>query len=106
MKKKKEQIHFWQTWWFKMIVIPVILMPAVVMSWKNITLIWAGPDTDKKIEVKINAAIEDIDKQQETLDTLKDMYKEQKMEATAQKKIDAAQLEALKSIVEANRKSR
>lgn len=51
--KKKLKEHFWQSWWFKMIVIPVVLMPAVVMSWKNITLIWASPEKVAKIEGKV-----------------------------------------------------
>lgn len=50
---KKKPTPFWSSWWFKMIVIPVILMPAVVMSWKNITLIWASPEKVAGIEKKV-----------------------------------------------------
>ena len=52
--KKKVKVGFWQLWWFKMIVIPVILMPAVVMSWKNITLIWASPEKLSTVEKKVD----------------------------------------------------
>lgn len=51
MKKKK--VDLFASWWAKAVIIPIIVMPALVFSWKNIQLIWAGPEKVAYIEKKV-----------------------------------------------------
>lgn len=90
--------------WLIGVVTAIIIVPAITLQWKNIQSIWAAPSAIATVEKKVEHQETSDAKQQETLDTLKNMVYEQKIQSDAQKKIDAAQLEALKAIVEASKK--
>lgn len=82
-----------------------VFVVALLVGFRdNLVRCWAAPEAIKVVEKKIETQEELDKKQQETLETLKDLYKEQHMESEAQKKIDAAQLEALKAIVDSQQR--
>lgn len=89
MKKKQVKEHFWQSWWFKMIILPVILMPAVVLSWKNLTLIWAAPESLGKVEKKVLT-------HEEVQQKLSMLLVEQQSRLDKQEEIDRLQVDSLK----------
>lgn len=87
--KKSKKAQFWQAWWFKMVVLPVIIMPIVVLSWKNITLIWAAPE-------KLNEVVQQVDKQQTAQEQVAQLILEEKSRNDKQDAVYQAQMASVK----------
>ena len=75
--------------WVKGTVISIIVIPALVLGWKNIQSIWAAPDKLTSIEKRIEVADKTDEEMSQALSSISYQQK-------VQQEVSAVQIEALK----------